>query len=69
MSSDVNKEKRVMVRLAQDSISLFIPMEWNYEGYIDSYGYLYSTLQKNQSKVSTDEYQDIDIGVIGALGK
>ena len=25
-------------RLARDYIALFIPMEWNYEGFIDSYG-------------------------------
>ena len=36
-----------MDRLAQDSISLFIPMEWNYEGYIDSYGYPVFETPKN----------------------
>ena len=31
-------EETAMGRLARDYIALFIPMEWNYEGYIDSYG-------------------------------
>jgi hypothetical protein len=35
--SDVTKRNKPMDKLARDYI-LFIPMEWNYEGYIDSYG-------------------------------
>ena len=31
-------KETAMDRLAQDLYSLFIPMEWNYEGFIDSYG-------------------------------
>ena len=35
--------------------SLFIPMEWNYEGYIDSYGTTcIRTHQKNQPKDHLD---------------
>ena len=38
MTQTLHKETP-MDRLAQDLYSLFIPMEWNYEGYIDSYGF------------------------------
>ena len=34
----MSQKETPMDRLVQDSIVLFIPMEWNYEGYIDSYG-------------------------------
>ena len=37
MTQTLQKETP-MDRLVRDYIALFIPMEWNYEGYIDSYG-------------------------------
>ena len=36
--SDVTKRNR-NGQTSSGLYSLFIPMEWNYEGYIDSYGY------------------------------
>ena len=36
--SNVNKRNR-NGQTRSGLYSLFIPMEWNYEGYIDSYGY------------------------------
>ena len=42
--------------------SLFIPMEWNYEGYIDSYGY--PVFDTPQSEVKGIDGQKIEIGVI-----
>ena len=42
--------------------SLFIPMEWNYEGYIDTYGFpVFSTPEK---LVEGIDGEDIDTGVI-----
>ena len=42
--------------------SLFIPMEWNYEGYIDTYGYPVFDTPKSPAKGIDD--QPIEIGVI-----
>jgi len=42
--------------------SLFIPMEWNYEGYIDSYGY--PVFETPKSKTYGVDGQKIEIGVI-----
>ena len=42
--------------------SLFIPMEWNYEGYIDSYGY--PVFETPKSKTKGIDGQEIGIGVI-----
>ena len=42
--------------------SLFIPMEWNYEGYIDSYGYPVFDTPKEPVPGNDGDY--IDIGVI-----
>ena len=42
--------------------SLFIPMEWNYEGYIDTYGY--PVFDTPQSPVEGIDGQKIEIGVI-----
>ena len=42
--------------------SLFIPMEWNYEGYIDTYGY--PVFETPKSKVDGIDGQAIEIGVI-----
>jgi len=42
--------------------SLFIPMEWNYEGYIDSYGY--PVFETPKSKTHGVDGQKIEIGVI-----
>jgi len=42
--------------------SLFIPMEWNYEGYIDSYGY--PVFETPKSKTYGIDGQKIEIGVI-----
>ena len=42
--------------------SLFIPMEWNYEGYIDSYGFpVFNTPKK---PIEGPDDQIIDLGVI-----
>ena len=37
MTSDVTRRNR-NGQTSSGLYSLFIPMEWNYEGYIDSYG-------------------------------
>jgi hypothetical protein len=37
-----------MVKLKAVLYSLFIPMEWNFEGYIDKYGMPVLKLQKTQ---------------------
>ena len=42
--------------------SLFIPMEWNYEGYIDTYGY--PVFETPKSKTYGVDGQKIEIGVI-----
>ena len=42
--------------------SLFIPMEWNYEGYIDSHGY--PVFETPKSAVNGIDGQKIEIGVI-----
>ena len=42
--------------------SLFIPMEWNYEGYIDSYGY--PVFDTPEEPVIGNDGEYIDIGVI-----
>ena len=42
--------------------SLFIPMEWNYEGYIDTYGY--PVFETPKSEVNGIDGQKIEIGVI-----
>ena len=42
--------------------SLFIPMEWNYEGYIDSYGFPVFNTPKKPTK--GPDGQSIDLGVI-----
>jgi len=42
--------------------SLFIPMEWNYEGYIDAYGY--PVFDTPQSTTKGIDGQKIEIGVI-----
>ena len=60
-SSDVTKRNR-NGQTRSGLYSLFIPMEWNYEGYIDSYGCLYSKLPKE--KVEGPHGEFIDIGVI-----
>ena len=42
--------------------SLFIPMEWNYEGYLDAYGY--PVFDTPQSTTKGIDGQEIEIGVI-----
>ena len=42
--------------------SLFIPMEWNYEGYIDTYGY--PVFETPKSPIDGIDGQKIEIGVI-----
>ena len=49
--SDVTKRNR-NGQTRSGLYSLFIPMEWNYEGYIDSYGYLSSKHQRNKLRTS-----------------
>ena len=51
-----------MDRQAQDSIVLFIPMEWNYEGFIDSYGIPVFDTPEEEVKGPYGEY--IDTGII-----
>ena len=50
-NSDVTKRNR-NGQTSSGLYSLFIPMEWNYEGFIDTYGYLSSLEEKIQSKES-----------------
>jgi hypothetical protein len=60
-NSDVTKRNR-NGQTSSGLYSLFIPMEWNYEGYIDAYGHpVFDTPEK--PKLGVDG-QEIDIGVI-----
>jgi len=60
-ASDVNKRHR-NGQTSSGLYSLFVPMEWNYEGYIDSYGLpVFDTPKKPIKGIDGDE---IDIGVI-----
>ncbi len=60
-ASDVNKRNR-NGQTSSGLYSLFVPMEWNYEGYIDSYGLpVFDTPKKPVKGIDGDE---IDIGVI-----
>lgn len=60
-SSDVTKRNR-NGQTSSGLYSLFVPMEWNYEGYIDSYGIPVFDTPKKPIKGLDGE--DIDIGVI-----
>jgi len=60
-ASDVTQRNR-NGQTSSGLYSLFIPMEWNYEGYIDSYGFpVFDTPKKPVKGVDGEE---IDIGVI-----
>ena len=60
-ASDVTKRNR-NGQTSSGLYSLFIPMEWNYEGYIDSYGFpVFDTPKKPVKGVDGEE---IEIGVI-----
>ena len=60
-ASDVNKRNR-NGQTSSGLYSLFVPMEWNYEGYIDSYGLpVFDTPKKPIKGIDGEE---IDIGVI-----
>ena len=60
-ASDVNKRNR-NGQTSSGLYSMFVPMEWNYEGYIDSYGLpLFDTPKK---PIKGIDGEDIDIGVI-----
>ena len=60
-SSDVTKRNR-NGQTSSGLYSLFVPMEWNYEGYIDSYGLpVFDTPKK---PIKGIDGEDIDIGVI-----
>ena len=60
-SSDVNKRNR-NGQTSSGLYSMFVPMEWNYEGYIDSYGLpVFDTPKK---PIKGIDGEDIDIGVI-----
>ena len=60
-SSDVTKRNR-NGQTSSGLYSLFVPMEWNYEGYIDSYGVpVFDTPKK---PIKGIDGEDIDIGVI-----
>ena len=59
--SDVN-QRNANGQTRSGLYSLFIPMEWNYEGYIDSYGIpVFDTPAK---KISGPQGEIIDLGVI-----
>ena len=66
--SDVNK-RNANGQTRSGLYSLFIPMEWNYEGYIDSYGYpVFDTPQKpvfgphgTPIKIGVVEYWDNEV--------
>ena len=60
-SSDVTQRNR-NGQTSSGLYSLFIPMEWNYEGYIDTYGLPVFDTPKKPIKGIDGEY--IDIGVI-----
>ena len=60
-SSNVTKRNR-NGQTSSGLYSLFIPMEWNYEGYIDTYGYPVFDTPKSPIKGIDD--QEIEIGVI-----
>ena len=60
-ASDVNKRNR-NGQTSSGLYSMFVPMEWNYEGYIDSYGLPVFDTPKKPIKGLDNE--DIDIGVI-----
>jgi len=60
-ASDVTKRNR-NGQTSSGLYSLFIPMEWNYEGYIDSYGHpVFDTPEK---PVIGNDQEPIDIGVV-----
>ena len=60
-ASDVNKRNR-NGQTSSGLYSMFVPMEWNYEGYIDSYGLpIFDTPKK---PIKGIDGEDIDIGVI-----
>jgi len=60
-ASDVNKRNR-NGQTSSGLYSMFVPMEWNYEGYIDSYGLpVFDTPKK---PIKGIDGEDIDIGVI-----
>ena len=60
-SSDVNK-RNANGQTRSGLYSLFIPMEWNYEGYIDAYGY--PVFDTPQEKVLGPHGTPIKLGVI-----
>ena len=60
-ASDVNKRNR-NGQTSSGLYSMFVPMEWNYEGYIDSYGLpVFDTPKK---PIKGIDGEDIEIGVI-----
>jgi len=59
--SDVTKRNR-NGQTSSGLYSLFIPMEWNYEGYIDTYGY--PVFDTPKQEVKGIDGQKIEIGVI-----
>ena len=59
--SDVTKRNR-NGQTSSGLYSLFIPMEWNYEGYIDAYGY--PVFDTPKQAVKGIDGQEIQIGVI-----
>jgi hypothetical protein len=60
-ASDVNKRNR-NCQSSSGLYRMFVPMEWNYEGYIDSYGLpVFDTPKK---PIKGIDGEDIDIGVI-----
>jgi hypothetical protein len=60
-SSDVTKRNR-NGQTASGLYSLFIPMEWNYEGFIDSYGH--PVFESPEEPVEGPYGEYIDVGVI-----
>ena len=60
-TSDVKKRNR-NGQTSSGLYSLFIPMEWNYEGYLDTYGY--PVFETPKQAAEGIDGQKIDIGVI-----
>ena len=59
--SDVTKRNR-NGQTSSGLYSLFIPMEWNYEGYIDSYGI--PVFDTPDTEIFGPQDESIDLGVI-----
>ena len=66
--SDVTKVEIANGQTRSGLYSLFIPMEWNYEGFIDEYGRPVFNYSKRRDVYGPDG-ELIDIGIIESLGQ